>query len=717
MQAPSLASAVHTPSCCRLARRRPFSACPSLVTRDTLLVAMVTGAISLVLRVLGLGFVLACCTSAPPAAAALTEFPIPSGTAVTGAITAGPDGALWFPTQKGNKSQISRLSTSGSYSEFGGLTDPRPGYTGTRGITAGPDGRLWFTEYDAHKIGAISTTGVVIEYSTGLSPGAAPDQITAGPDGRLWFTEPGVGKIGAITTSGTITEYPLAQSKFGLQDITTGPDGALWFIASSGYIGRITTQGAVTEHYLSDSISPDLIINAGGSLLFTERNDIYTYDHEANAFYGHGNRPLESREIASMAVGSDGAIWFTESIAAFIGRKLAGGIYTNEIFLSAFDASPLDIAAGPDGALWFTATGIADKIGRITTDVPPPPTLEVRLSVFPAAVADRFALSIDGKWLNTDAGDGDTTGKHSVGVTYHRVGWTYRDSGTPRYWRAITCKNQGGAGDTVARSGVFDADFDMLVPTASEGDIVCTVALRRRDPPTGLTVSQNGGVVNASWTLLPATVTGYLEFSPTPDTDPNGFFTDPKKIMHLFDSSEETFDSTPGAFPPGTYYVHVSAHPPDCDSFSLSCVHEFSRPPVSLIVPGPPTLSNGTPAAPPATASPADTVAAFSSLLVRKRQKIGSLHVRAAMGESGTISARGTVTVARSSRSYKLRLVTAPTVAGRSVKLQLKLSRKAHNAVRRAIRRYKKGSAKITITATDFSGNIKREQRIVALRP
>ena len=679
------------------------------------------GTISRGLWVLALGLVLAFGVSASPAAAGLTEFRIPSGTQVSGAITTGPDGALWFPTQKGNKRQISRLSTSGSYSEFGGLADLRPGSTGTRGITAGPDGRLWFTEFDANKIGAISTAGVATEYSTGLSPGAAPDQITAGPDGRLWFTEPGVGQIAAITGLAVGNDHgvpPRAKQVWPARHHDGSRRRAL--------VHRVfrlhrADHDAGSGHRAS-SLRLDFarfwIINAGGSLLFNERNDIYTYDHQADAVHRSGNRPLKSREIASIAVGSDGALWFTEPTAGFIGRKLIGGIYTNEIFLSAFDASPLDIAAGPDGALWFTATGIADKIGRITTDVPPPPTLEVRLSVFPAAAADRFALSIHGKWLNTDAGDGDTTGKHSVGVTYHRVGWTYRDSGTPGYWSAITCKNQGGAGETVARSGVFDNGFDILVPAASESDIVCTVALRRRDPPTGLTVSQNGGVVNASWTLLPATATGYLEFSPTPDTDPDGFFTDPKKIVYRFDSNAETFDSTPAAFPPGTYYVHVSAHPPDCDSFSLSCSHEFSRPPVSLIVPGPPTLSNGTPAAPlAATVSPADTVAAFSSLLVRKRQKIGRLYVRAAMRESGTISAGGKVTLARSSRSYKLRLVTAPGVPRKSVKLQLKLSTKARNAVRRALKRHKKASAKITITATDLAGNEKQEQRIVALWP
>jgi virginiamycin B lyase len=73
-------------------------------------------------------------------------------------------------------------------------------------ITTGPDGALWFTEATGNKIGRITTTGVITEFSI---PNRGPNSITTGPDGALWFTESGFNQIGRITTTGVITEFPI----------------------------------------------------------------------------------------------------------------------------------------------------------------------------------------------------------------------------------------------------------------------------------------------------------------------------------------------------------------------------------------------------------------------------------------------------------------------------------------------------------------------------
>src|SRR5262249_20513604 len=57
------------------------------------------------------------------------------------------------------------------------------------GITRGPDGNLWFTEADANRIGRITPTGVVTQFSAGITPNSQPAQITARPDGKLWVTQ------------------------------------------------------------------------------------------------------------------------------------------------------------------------------------------------------------------------------------------------------------------------------------------------------------------------------------------------------------------------------------------------------------------------------------------------------------------------------------------------------------------------------------------------
>ena len=65
-------------------------------------------------------------------------------------------------------------------------------------ITAGPNGNLWFTESGANKIGQITPSGTISEFSVPTSA-SDPEGITKGPDGNLWFTENGANKIGQIT--------------------------------------------------------------------------------------------------------------------------------------------------------------------------------------------------------------------------------------------------------------------------------------------------------------------------------------------------------------------------------------------------------------------------------------------------------------------------------------------------------------------------------------
>jgi virginiamycin B lyase len=64
-----------------------------------------------------------------------------------------------------------------------------------------------------------------------------------------------------------------------------------------------------------------------------------------------------------IAVGRDGAIWFTNPVGNSIGRITPGGDIT--IFTHPGIRGPQGIAPGPDGAIWFT-NHYGDSIGRIT---------------------------------------------------------------------------------------------------------------------------------------------------------------------------------------------------------------------------------------------------------------------------------------------------------------------------------------------------------------
>jgi virginiamycin B lyase len=199
------------------------------------------------------------------------------------AITAGPDGALWFTEMQANR--IGRIAVDGTVTEFAlPDADARAGV-----LKTGPDGALWFSESVPHapdangfplinRIGRMTTTGEVTEYALPPSPvfqGAS--SIAAGPDGAMWFTEYYKGCIGRIDMDGKVVEYGTSGAGFPTA-IATGPDGALWFLESSDVdwintIGRMTTAGEFTQY----------------------------------------RAPVQNISGGALTLGPDGALWFTDS--------------------------------------------------------------------------------------------------------------------------------------------------------------------------------------------------------------------------------------------------------------------------------------------------------------------------------------------------------------------------------------------------------------------
>jgi virginiamycin B lyase len=307
---------------------------------------------------------------APTAAAAVTEYPVPTSGSQPSGITVGPDGALWFTEE--NKHKIGRITTAGNITEYPIPTIP----SGPSEITAGPDGALWFTENAASppKIGRITAAGTCCDEFP-LPPGSAPDGITTGPDGALWFTENGAKRIGRITVGGAIAHYDLPLG-FRPGDITTGPDGRLWFTESEAdMVGVISVTGPpITEYQLPLGTDPSGIVAFGDALWFTQVITrkiarIPTAGPPIAEFGPTGSEP------SGIAVGPDGALWFTETGAHKIGRMTASGQITEFAIPTPF-AQPDSIVAGPDGALWFTEF-FGNKIGRIeppALPLPQPPS-------------------------------------------------------------------------------------------------------------------------------------------------------------------------------------------------------------------------------------------------------------------------------------------------------------------------------------------------------
>ena len=320
---------------------------------------------------------------------------IPSG------ITAGPDGNLWFtyagtigPGADG-VGNIGRITPSGRIRQFPIPTAISTTESSPQAITAGPDGNLWFTEQGTGKIGRITPSGRISQFllPSGSGTPEAPEAITAGPDGNLWFTvtvtnivgEFGSnsisvsGKIGRITTSGAISEFPIPTANRP-EAITAGPDGNLWFTENeSGKIGRITPTGAISEFPIPTAESRPTGITAGpdGNLWFTESNIGASKIGRITPTGAISEFPIPTANSVPVGItaGPDGNLWFTEWSTGMIGRITPSGTIS-EFPIPAAHSIPVGITAGPDGNLWFTVTDIvfggknvsvgANTIGRIT---------------------------------------------------------------------------------------------------------------------------------------------------------------------------------------------------------------------------------------------------------------------------------------------------------------------------------------------------------------
>jgi virginiamycin B lyase len=311
--------------------------------------------------------------SAPAAGAGvLTVYRLPASLNYAEEIVAAPDGALWFTQDAvlGPHSQLilGRITTSGAISA-------RPLPPGARPISLaiGPDGALWYANWPivtSARLGRISS-GEIREFP--LAGMDLSHAVVKGPDGALWFSADD--RIGRLAADGSIAASYRVPDNEGVEHIVSGPDGALWF-ALAQRIGRLDTSGNLRIFHLPVEQSPrDIVSGPDGALWFstllcdcigrmTTTGHVRTF-HLPDVFDAPD----------ALAVGADGAIWFTHSLG--LGRITTTGEITEFELPAPGDHASFAqrIAVGPDAAVWFTLQEfdsnpdhedpVASAIGRI----------------------------------------------------------------------------------------------------------------------------------------------------------------------------------------------------------------------------------------------------------------------------------------------------------------------------------------------------------------
>jgi streptogramin lyase len=285
--------------------------------------------------------------------AEIVEYGLPSNS-YPFAITAGPDGNLWF-TESGT-GKVGKMTTSGVKSEYATENDE------PEGIASGPDGNLWFVEHSLRNVGHMTTSGVLTNYKL-TRTGTANVGIAAGPDGDLWFTESLSGYIGRITTGDVVAgEYalPAGSEPYG---ITKGPDGNVWFTDyGTSKIGKITTAGTITEYALPSGSKPYAIVaGPDGNLWFTDFGtdkigSITTSGTVTEYALPAGSGPR------GIAAGADTRLWVAESGTNKLAAVTTSGVVAQ--YPLPAGSTPYGVARGPGASIWFTAYG-TNKVGKI----------------------------------------------------------------------------------------------------------------------------------------------------------------------------------------------------------------------------------------------------------------------------------------------------------------------------------------------------------------
>jgi virginiamycin B lyase len=176
----------------------------------------------------------------------------------------GPDGALWSADYYGGHGRIARTTTAGAVRGFLSPFDDPTGVIEPYhavALTAGPDGALWFTERYRARISRVTLVGIASSFAL-PSFNSAGEGITAGPDGAIWFTGSS-DAVGRLSLSGEVQRFELPRDGPATisphnpgavvpKHIVTGPDGGIWFtvrvVDGQGWIGRLEPCTRATRH-------------------------------------------------------------------------------------------------------------------------------------------------------------------------------------------------------------------------------------------------------------------------------------------------------------------------------------------------------------------------------------------------------------------------------------------------------------------------------------
>jgi streptogramin lyase len=197
----------------------------------------------------------------PPAGRFTLLNPLPTNY-YTGAITAGPDGHIWFVEElndgRGSYSfSLARVvsnATGGTFRTFALSKLQR--FDVVISLITGADGNLWFgtagaalPSYDEFgKIGRMTPNGDLLVFSQGTF--TEPRSLAVGSDHTLWFAcSPGVARVTPDSTQRIFTPPGDKVRYCGSAGLATDPTGGFWYLGAGPTVMHASSDGSTFTSY------------------------------------------------------------------------------------------------------------------------------------------------------------------------------------------------------------------------------------------------------------------------------------------------------------------------------------------------------------------------------------------------------------------------------------------------------------------------------------
>lgn len=298
----------------------------------------------------------------------IREFQIPTNNSGPNAIVSAPYDRLWFVEFRAGK--LGEFFTQNdSFKEFSIPENSSvPASLAIDGL-----GNIWFSDQSGQgSIWMFSPKANHFRKFATLTKDSTPLFVLADKENDIWFTETTANRIGELIYPGyKMVEYTLPSPNSGPVELAWGRnESSLWITET--YTGKIARFDVSSRDFVEYSPPPSLTLRYPVGIVTDNFGDVWVSEHGGSAVVEltPGNSTFKSyptsipntqfpiSAVATLAIDSQGRLWFVEHYANKVGRlDPATGEMEEFQIPSAEPAYSVLNALDSQGNFWFTEFG------------------------------------------------------------------------------------------------------------------------------------------------------------------------------------------------------------------------------------------------------------------------------------------------------------------------------------------------------------------------